>query len=400
MAGGYLAQSHTHYVFTCSFVLTILDLLYIQFVLPESLSQTMPLSTSLEHLFQKIPKNSSASTSTTSTTRAWSPLQSVKFLLQDPFLRKVGEVAFFYYTGVWAVISTLSLYAVQRFHLSPERLGELMSALGLCTMLAEAVLVRVMIPWVGEKKATQIGLVSFALQCFVLGGATEAWHLFVCVGFSLLGNLVYPSLSSLVSGTVGPESNGEALGAINGVKALTEGIGPLIFGGLMTISEDSDLPGWPYWIAGLLVLVAYRVADGLPDDNAGSSDSYNFGSDKDFVYELQFKQRRHKHQSRGNNSNNCLDRAPKERQEEEYQSLLLSEIEEESVASDNAGERKVRMPFQDLPQEPLDLDAGNSHIELPQFALPPTTEPAATTTTATISPTKPKTLFPSSLGKK
>jgi hypothetical protein len=40
-------------------------------------------------------------------------------------------------------------------------------------MLAEAVLVRVIIAWVGEKWATQIGLLSFALQCLVLREATE-----------------------------------------------------------------------------------------------------------------------------------------------------------------------------------------------------------------------------------
>ncbi|RYH20791.1 hypothetical protein EON65_22440 [archaeon] len=38
--------------------------------------------------------------------------------------------------------------------------------------------------------------------------------------FSLLSNLVYPSLSSLVSRVVAEEEQGEALGAMNGIKAL------------------------------------------------------------------------------------------------------------------------------------------------------------------------------------
>ena len=60
-------------------------------------------------------------------------------------------------------------------------------------------------------------------------------------------------------------SSGEALGAVNGVKALTEGIGPLVFGSLMTLSEHSILPGWPYLLASVLVLAAYKVAGELPD---------------------------------------------------------------------------------------------------------------------------------------
>ena len=51
--------------------------------------------------------------------------------------------------------------------------------------------------------------------------AYEGWQLFICVLLSLGGNLVYPSLTSLVSGAVSPDQVGEALGAINGVKAMT-----------------------------------------------------------------------------------------------------------------------------------------------------------------------------------
>lgn len=83
----------------------------------------------------------------------------------------------------------------------------------------------------------------------------------------MVGNLVYPSISSLISETVEPESIGRALGAVNGVKSLTEGIGPLIFGYLLTVSEKSSLPGWPYLVAALLVAFSYTAARDLPDED-------------------------------------------------------------------------------------------------------------------------------------
>lgn len=264
MAGGYLAHSHRQYVFLSSLLLTLLDLVYIYFILPES--RTIISS-----------NKSNLSIITMDHNFSWNPVDTVKLVLGDPFLQKVGQVAFFYYTALWAIISTLSVYAVQRFHLTPERLGELMSLLGLCTMVAEAVLVRIAVPLLGEKRATQIGLISFGIQCAVLALAYESWHLFVCVGFSLLGNLVYPSLSSLVSGSVEPDAIGEALGAVNGIKALTEGIGPLVFGSLMTISERSVLPGWPYLLATVLVMFAYQASSKLPDE------------DDEYIHELEFK---------------------------------------------------------------------------------------------------------------
>ena len=304
MAGGYLGQENKHFVFLCSLGFTILDVLYIYFILPES-RPNVSSATSLLSADHNI---------------SWNPWDTVRLIAVDPFLRKVGEVAFLYYTGLWAVISTLSIYAVQKFHLGPERLGELMSALGLSTMIAEAIIVRILVPLIGEKNSVRVGLVSFALQCFVLGIAYEGWHLFICVAFSMLGNLVYPSLSSLVSGSVEPSMVGEALGAINGVKALTEGIGPLVFGGLMTLSEDSALPGWPYLIASTLVVAAYHVSGSLPDTQ----------DTEDYVHELEYKRNR---RDRG-----LFEKAFGTEQnlddDEEYKSLL-SEVEESSSNCDD-----------------------------------------------------------------
>ena len=267
MAGGYLAKSNPQLVFLSSLLLTILDLVYIYFVLPESRPIDPDLSSNISVL-------------TTDQNFSWNPWTSLKLVFSDRFLRKVGQVAFFYYTGLWALISTLSVYAVQRFGLTSERLGELMSALGLSTMIAEAVLVRILVPMMGEKKAMKLGLLSFGIQCVVLGFAYESWHLFVCAFFSMLGNLVYPSLSSLVSGSVEPDAVGEALGAINGIKSVTEGIGPLFFGSLMTLSEHSALPGWPYLLAALFVLIAYQATNDLPD-----------ADDDDHIHELERKHR-------------------------------------------------------------------------------------------------------------
>ncbi|CAB9499090.1 Hippocampus abundant transcript-like protein 1 [Seminavis robusta] len=278
MAGGYLAQSNTHYVFLCSLFFTVLDLLYIYFVLPESKKD---IAKAHWNPIQNLRRQQTPTEAPDPSHNVWSPWNTLRLMAVDPFLRNVGKVAFLYYTGLWAIISTLSVYAVKRFHLSPERLGELMSALGLCTMVAEAVLVRIIVPMLGEKQSTKLGLIAFLLQCVVLGLAYEGWHLFLCTVFSMFANLVYPSLSSLVSGSVPPEAVGEALGAINGVKALTEGIGPLVFGSLMTLSEHSMLPGWPYLLAAVLAYFAYLSADNLPDPE-----------DDEYIHELERKKQR------------------------------------------------------------------------------------------------------------
>mmetsp|Transcript_3130 Transcript_3130/g.6911 ORF Transcript_3130/g.6911 Transcript_3130/m.6911 type:complete len:624 (+) Transcript_3130:2-1873(+) len=353
MAGGYLANSKTDYVFQCSLILTLIDLLYVYAFLPESTAPRVSIfPTGGARRSSDSPSSASFSTRTmlleVADSISWNPWDSIRLVLHDPFLRKVGQVAFFYYTGLWAVISTLSLYAVQHFHMDPQMLGELMSALGLSTMVAEAVLVRFLVPLVGEKRAIRIGLISFGLQCFVLGMANQSWQLFFCVGLSLLGNLVYPSLSSLISGIVEPENVGEALGAINGIKALTEGLGPLIFGTLMTFSEHTAFPGSPYWLAGVFVFVAHHLAAKLPansdpllynPDLPTSKYPLNHASsppEKEYIHELEFKRRYPYKPARrkesGNDNDDCLasmfPTQTRDDEDEEYQGLL-SEVEED-----------------------------------------------------------------------
>ncbi len=57
--------------------------------------------------------------------------------------------------------------------------------------------------------------------------------------------------------------------------------GPLLFGTLLTMSENDALPGWPYFIAAAMAALAYQSGRDLPgddddvDDNGGNSD-FNF----------------------------------------------------------------------------------------------------------------------------
>ena len=87
---------------------------------------------------------------------------------------------------------------------------------------------------------------------------------FVSMLFSMLGNLVYPSISSLVSKVVNEAEQGEALGALNGIKALTEGFGPLFFGLFMSLYEKHPTPGAPYLLASVLTMWAFLHCWELP----------------------------------------------------------------------------------------------------------------------------------------
>ena len=91
----------------------------------------------------------------------------------------------------------------------------------------------------------------------------------------MITNLFYPSISALVSRTVAEEEQGEALGGLNGIKAVTEGFGPLIFGALMSLYEDTTYPGAPYLITGIITLWALLHSMQLPKDPEVSAAKYH-----------------------------------------------------------------------------------------------------------------------------
>lgn len=217
---------------------------------------------------------------------------------RDEFMINLGIIVFLYYTAVWAVVSTLMVYVTRRLDFDSIMVGYILTLYGCATMFSESVLVRFIVPYLGEIRSIKLGLLAFAVQCFIIAWATTIEQLYVSIAFSMLSNLVYPSISSLVSKIMEVEGNdisvfhhrmdeeknsdlfddhnpiGEALGTLNGIKAITEGFGPLVFGILMSYYEDfvDPMQGAPYIVAGMLVLWAFLHTYELPDHSFGFYD--------------------------------------------------------------------------------------------------------------------------------
>jgi MFS family permease len=193
-------------------------------------------------------------------------LDTFSVFRRDEFMSNIAVVVFLYYVSVWGMVSTLMVYVTRNLHFSPQTVGWLLSTYGLSTMFSEAILVRYIVPWTGEMNSMRIGLFAFTIQAIIIAFSTNAAHIFASVFFSMITNLFYPSTSALVSRIVDESEQGEALGALNGIKAITEGFGPLLFGGLMAVFEDTDYPGAPYLLTGLITLWALFHTLELPKD--------------------------------------------------------------------------------------------------------------------------------------
>ncbi len=263
LAGSYIAnQMGSQVVFILSLVLIVINAWYIIFSLPETVVSNSILVLDTKTNAAKV----SSSFMNNLGNPIWNISDTFRVFSSDPFMTNLALIVFLYYTSVWAMVSTMMVYVTRVLHFSPVTLGWLLSGYGLATMFSEGVVVRIVVPYLGEKNSIRIGLASFAIQCCIVAGSTSSFGIFLSILFSMLSNLVYPSISSLVSKVVEQSSQGEALGALNGIKALTEGFGPLSFGLLMALFENTPSPGAPYILASLLCTWAFLHTFELPPE--------------------------------------------------------------------------------------------------------------------------------------
>lgn len=153
-------------------------------------------------------------------------------------------------------VSTFMVYLTRQLHFDQLTISWLMSSYGACTMVSESMLVRPIIQSVGELNTIRLGLAAFATQCFVFAFSSSRAAIYASFLLSMLSSLVYPTICSLLANNMNAVVQGESLGVLNGIKAITEGCGPLVFGALMGLYENSPTPGMPYLPAGMLVLWA------------------------------------------------------------------------------------------------------------------------------------------------
>eukprot|EP00605_Chrysophyceae_sp_TOSAG23-4_P002765 GSChrysophyteH1.ASY1.ANO1.3049.1 assembled CDS len=254
LTGSYIARAvGLHAVFGLSLLLVGCNVAYIMLYLPETIEVGTREVAAVRDVLTYLPNT-------------WDVGSTFRVFSSNEFMSNLSVVVFLYYTSVWAIVSTLMVYVTRHLRFDSVTLGWLLSGYGIATMFSEGVLVRIIVPVLGEVNSMRLGLLSFSFQCIVVAFSTTPTMIFVSMLFSMVANLVYPSMSSLVSKTVPEDMQGEALGALNGIKALTEGFGPLLFGLFMSLYERHPLPGAPYIVASMLAMWALLHLFELPEE--------------------------------------------------------------------------------------------------------------------------------------
>ncbi|HRD29243.1 MAG TPA: TCR/Tet family MFS transporter [Caulobacter sp.] len=238
--------------------LTLVNVLYGLFVLPESLPVE---KRAVRFEWRKA-----------------NPVGSLRLLRSHPDLLGLASVLFLFQLAHMVLPSVFVLYTGYRYGWTPDFMGLTMGLTGILGIGVSIFLVQPVVRRLGEKGALLVGACFGALGFAIYGFApTTALYLVGTPVFALIG-LVMPGLMGLMSRRVAPQEQGQLQGANQSVQGISSILGPLMFGLIFAWSVHNDrtlhLPGLAIWVASGLMVVAFligltvarppRIAEPLP----------------------------------------------------------------------------------------------------------------------------------------
>jgi DHA1 family tetracycline resistance protein-like MFS transporter len=239
--GGFLGTYDLRAPFWVAAALALTNATYGYFVLPESLPPEKRAAFTLKRA---------------------NPIGSLKLLRSHHELFGLATVMFLYMLAHNSLPVMFVIYADYRYHWDERAVGGVLSLVGVFSMIVQGGLIGRIVKAIGERRALLLGLV-FGTIAFTIYAAAPTGKLFLLgIPIASLFGLVGPSIQALMTRRVMQSEQGQLQGANGSIMGIAGVIAPTLF--TLTFSlglkGGRNLPGAPYFLAALLLIVACMVA--------------------------------------------------------------------------------------------------------------------------------------------
>ena len=238
--GGMLAHFGLRAPFYAAAALTLINWLYGYFILPESL----PVENRRPFEWKRA-----------------NPVGSLVKLRSYPAVAGLIFSFFLLYVASHAVQSTWTYYNIHKFDWSEAQVGISLAVVGVMVAFVQGVLIRRVIPWLGQPKSVLAGFLIYSAGMLLYAFAWEGWQMYAFTVVYCLGGIAGPALQGYISGHIPPNEQGELQGALTSLISVTTIIGPLLMTNLFawfTRDGHVQFPGAPF-VAGALLLIISAV---------------------------------------------------------------------------------------------------------------------------------------------
>ena len=254
--GGLLGHFGPRAPFYAAATLSLLNFVYGLFVLPESLPKE-----------RRRPFD----------WKRANPFGTFRQMNKHPVVRGLLLALFLWMVANQVFPSTWSFYTKLRFGWSEAMIGASLALVGAIMVTSQMVLLRLLVPRLGERRVAVMGILVAAIMYAGLAAATRAWMLFAWLGLWFFGAIVFPVTNALMSHRIAPEAQGELQGAVAGLASLAAIGGPLLmtqlFGRFTAPDAPAHVPGAAFLAASLLTFIClglYWAATRVPAREPGS----------------------------------------------------------------------------------------------------------------------------------
>jgi DHA1 family tetracycline resistance protein-like MFS transporter len=239
--------------------ITLLNLVYGYFILPESLP----------------PEKRRAFN-----WRNANPWAALKHLRKYPLVRGFILPLLCLYIAGFAVQGTWTFYTELRYGWGELMVGLSLTCVGVFVAIVQGGLLGTILKWLGSKKTIIVGFCLWIVGILLFAAASEGWMLFVFMAPYVLGGIAGPALQGIMSNSVPENEQGELQGGLTSLMSITSVIGPLVMTWLFfTFTQDDapvHFPGAPFILGAVLLLVGLLLTlkplKLVKDDHKGAVD--------------------------------------------------------------------------------------------------------------------------------
>jgi MFS transporter, DHA1 family, tetracycline resistance protein len=238
--GGWLGMHNPRLPFWVAGVGSLLNFCYGMFVLPESLPS--------ERRQPRLQWQNA------------NPLGALRLLRSHAELFGLATVNFLGYVVHEIYVTVYVLYVIYSFAWTSKMVGISLAMVGIGSMVAYSI-VGPVVARLGERRTLLAGL-AFAVVGFVMLGWPSATVFLVAIPVNCLWALAGSASQSLMTQRVSPSEQGELQGALASLRGVAMLFGPGLFSLTFAyfIGPQHHLPGAPWYLASILMLVSLAIA--------------------------------------------------------------------------------------------------------------------------------------------